>query len=1039
MTTTHIDYNDPKLASAAREILRRHDELQPEANITSAVRGFLVAAGLVGSEEIEEEVSPALGSRRAVDLSALDTFIEFKSRIGSAGGLDPNPEFVKQLDDYLAESQAEGRVRMGVLTDGRHWLLRWPDAGPVRLVRPYAFTFQDPERWPLLYEWLRDNALSAESDVVPTRESIAKHFGPDSPHYERDIAAFASLYEGYRDANTIRVKRELWEKLLTAALGEIAFTPAEMDDLFVRHTYLTAVVGMVVQASFGIDIVAMAENDPEDLLYGRDFRSKTGLQGVVESDFFAWPAEVGSGPLLRTLARRVARFDWRSSPNDVAAILYETVIPPEERRQLGEYYTPGWLARAIVREVVTYPTDQYVLDPACGSGTFVAEAVAHLIEAADKFSLDALDTLERLRFLVTGIDVHPVAVHLARSAWVLAARPVIQKAFDAGFASGITAPIYLGDALQLRFRAGDMFSEHEVALQVEDDENTELVFPRGLVDRSEEFDALMGDIAEYIEDGEDPRLALDDHHVADPAERGPLEKTIETLLKLHGEGRDHIWAYYTRNLVRPVALSHSKVDVIVGNPPWLNYNQTVSTLRSELERQSRYAYGIWAGGRYATHQDVAGLFFARSVDLYLRQGGAIGFVMPHSALQTGQYSKWRTGAWSASNGLRTLSVDFSHKTAWDLEKLKPNTFFPVPASVVFAKYEGEGGKATALAGEVERWLGEAGSANVTKESVGITDTSVGSVSSYAKCTREGATVVPRCLFFVHEAENPATIQAGQTVTVEPRRGTHDKEPWRSLDLTEITSQTIEKNHLFDVHLGETLVPYATLDPLKALLPLKNDDSQIPASKKGVGGVRPGGLDRRMRPRWASISDLWNDNKAKANKLNLLGRLNYHGELSAQLDWRQDPGDRPFRVVYNQSGAPTAAILNNDQQLVDYTLFWITCRDLSEANYLLAIINSDALAQAVNKYTTANWAGNTRHLHKHLWKLPIPEFDGGDALHVEVSEAGEAAARGAAARLSALREERDRVTVTIARRELRAWLRGSAEGRAVESAVGRLLG
>ena len=32
----------------------------------------------------------------------------------------------------------------------------------------------------------------------------------------------------------------------------------------------------------------------------------------------------------------------------MAAILYETVIPPEERRQLGEYYTPDWLALAAL-------------------------------------------------------------------------------------------------------------------------------------------------------------------------------------------------------------------------------------------------------------------------------------------------------------------------------------------------------------------------------------------------------------------------------------------------------------------------------------------------------------------------------------------------------------------------------------------------------------------------------------------------------------------------------------------------------------------
>ena len=356
----HIDYDDPKYAEAAREVLRRHDAFEAEANITSAVRRFLTETGLVQSDEIVEENPPAEGSRQAVDLTALDTFIEFKRRTGSTSGFDPNPDYVEQLDDYLAQSQEGGRVRMGVLTDGRHWLLRWPGAGPVKLVQPYAFTLDDADRWPLLHAWLRDNALSAESNVVPTRESIAKHFGPDSPHYERDIAAFAALYSEYAAVNTIKVKRELWEKLLTAALGEIAFTRDAMDNLFVRHTYLTAVVGMVVQASFGIDILAMVENDPEDLLYGRDFRSKTGLQGVVESDFFAWPAEVGGRPLLRTLARRVVKFDWRQSPSDIASILYETVIPPEERRQLGEYYTPDWLARAIVRELVTDP-----LGPVC--------------------------------------------------------------------------------------------------------------------------------------------------------------------------------------------------------------------------------------------------------------------------------------------------------------------------------------------------------------------------------------------------------------------------------------------------------------------------------------------------------------------------------------------------------------------------------------------------------------------------------------------------------------------------------------------------
>ena len=177
----HIDTNDPRYLHAADEILRRHDSFQPEANITSAVRDFLILTGLARSEEMVEENPPSDGSRRAVDLKALDTFIEFKRRIGTASGGAPNPQYVEQLDDYLAQSAKQGRVRMGVLTDGKHWLLRWPGAGKPRLTRPYAFTVDGPDAWLPLFEWLRDSALVSLEGVSPDREGITGHFGPEQP------------------------------------------------------------------------------------------------------------------------------------------------------------------------------------------------------------------------------------------------------------------------------------------------------------------------------------------------------------------------------------------------------------------------------------------------------------------------------------------------------------------------------------------------------------------------------------------------------------------------------------------------------------------------------------------------------------------------------------------------------------------------------------------------------------------------------------------------------------------------------------------
>ena len=1051
-----IDYNDPRYAQAAAEILRRYDNGEPEANITSAVRDFLILTGLVRGDEIVEENPPAQGSRRAVDLTALDTFIEFKRRIGTTGGFNPDPENVKQLDDYLAQSASQGRVRMGILTDGKRWLLRWPNAGPVRTALPYALTLEESDRWIALYEWLRDSALVSLEGVSPDREGIAGHFGPGSPSYQRDIAALKTLYQENAELETIRIKRRLWYDLLRTALGEIAYSPEgmsaesraalekvgvgpeEMDDLFVRHTYLGAVIGMMVQASFGIDIRGLAATDPADLLQGRELYSATGLQGVLESDFFAWPNEVGGNPLLQTLARRVARFNWAEAPPDTPATLYETVIPPEERRQLGEYYTPAWLARAMIRELVDEPLNQRVLDPACGSGTFVAEAVAHFIAAAGAAKWKPKEVLNRLREAVIGIDVHPVAVHLARAAWTLAARPAISAASADGYDASLSIPVYLGDALQLRFRTGDMFAENEITIQTRDEENTELVFPVSLVERAENFDALMGDVSAYIERGDDPALALDDNHVNHPAEREIIGNTIAAMQRLHDRGRNHIWAYYTRNMVRPVALSRAKVDVVIGNPPWINYNQTADILRSELQNLSRNRYGIWAGGRYATQQDVAGLFFARSVDLYLKDGGVIGFVFPHSALQGGQYAKWRGGRWRAGKSGPSVHVDFTLKPAWDLERLEPNTFFPLPAAVVFARKLPQDALGKSLGGSVEQWLGTPGAEDMRRESSSIIDTGTAGESPYAGLSRNGATIFPRVLFFVNETENTAIVRAAPTVTVNPRRGSQDKTPWKDLDLTAITGQTVEDRHLFDVHLGETIAPYITLKPLKALLPLKRCDFTIPADDNGPGGIRLGGLERRMRERWQTVSALWEDNKALVNRLNLLGQLDYLHKLSSQLDWQENSDDVQVRVVYSKSGEPTAAVLHDNAALVENVLFWVPCRNTKEANYLLAIINSDALREAVTPLMTKGLFG-ARDMHKRLWKLPIPEFDPAEDLHIAIAKAGTTAATGAGKKLEELREQRgDRLTVKVVRRELRKWLRTSAEGRVVETRVGKLL-
>ena len=404
-------------------------------------------------------------------------------------------------------------------------------------------------------------------------------------------------------------------------------------------------------------------------------------------------------------------------------------------------------------------------------------------------------------------------------------------------------------------------------------------------------------------------------------------------------------------------------------------------------------------------------------------------VMPHSALGAGQHAKWRTGRWGAHR------VDFSVKRPWDLERLKPNDFFPVPACVAFARRSPKD-RAIALVKDVELWEGRPGTSEVTRTVVPLHKRPAKG-SPYRPRASQGATLVPRRLFLVEQTENPALVHAGGRIMVNPRRGKQDKTPWRDLDLAAITSRMIESTHVLDTWLGESVAPYVALAPVQAVLPISTDVHvrRLPASggPMAVGGLDPGPLRPLMRERWGTISGLWEANKRAATQLTLLEQLDYRRKLSKQIDWQAYAPDGALRLLYGSSGRPTAALLSDRNAVVDYTLFWMPLESDQEGAYLMAVINSDVLRDAVEPFMPKGQWG-ARHVQKHLWNLPIPRFDLHDALHVEVADAGYAAAAGAARQL----EDQDELKSAAARRIVRDWLAHSDEGREVERVVSELL-
>jgi N-6 DNA Methylase len=186
---------------------------------------------------------------------------------------------------------------------------------------------------------------------------------------------------------------------------------SDEDDLFVNHTLLVVMAEIIAHCVVGFD-----PTDPtvsaQTITSGALFSTSAQIGGVVEADFFDWITEVkGGGRSVKALARRLARFAWHQVQHDVMKVLYESVISTETRKKLGEYYTPDWLANRIVDQVVTSPLAEKVLDPACGSGTFLFAAIRHYIAAAFEAGHTNSEVVSGVVSHVMGIDVHPVAVN----------------------------------------------------------------------------------------------------------------------------------------------------------------------------------------------------------------------------------------------------------------------------------------------------------------------------------------------------------------------------------------------------------------------------------------------------------------------------------------------------------------------------------------------------------------------------------------------------------------------------------------------------
>jgi SAM-dependent methyltransferase len=282
----------------------------------------------------------------------------------------------------------------------------------------------------------------------------------------------------------VPTRSNLWHGLLAEAYGD----EVGEDPLFLQHTYLTIVVKAIAARVLDLPV-----DNPADLLAGRALADE-GIIGAVEADFFDWPLRHPAGEeLIRDVAQQTARFRLRDVEADVLKILYESLVDPEQRHDLGEYYTPDWLAGRVVAATVDDPLHLRVLDPACGSGTFLFHAVRHLIAAGQAAGWPGTRILEACADNVRGLDVHPVAVTLARVTWLLALGNLLEDR-----PAKLSVPVFLGDAMQWNLRR--FVDSADVLVEVPGDDRP-LQIPAGFAEDQALFEQALDILNQGLVDG----------------------------------------------------------------------------------------------------------------------------------------------------------------------------------------------------------------------------------------------------------------------------------------------------------------------------------------------------------------------------------------------------------------------------------------------------------------------------------------------------------------------------------------------------------
>nr|WP_234402858.1 N-6 DNA methylase [Halarchaeum acidiphilum] len=374
----------------------------------------------------------------------------------------------------------------------------------------------------------------------------------------------------------------------------------------------------------------------------------------------------------------VLKFDFSEVQGDPLGDLYQRYFDPETRKALGEFYTP--------QEVVDYIMDgvdydvgvssQRLIDPSCGSGTFLVEAVNRYLEDVRRYDDDP-DWEEALTELCTrphivGLDIHPFAVLMAQIRFMVAILPEYREAKQSNDDFTIRRlPIFRTDTLrnereltgvdlgddshtQMTFDAmtednQDVRIPVPLPVEVEENEVSEAELEDGFLvqrvrmplfntarlnagmrDFGEYYAALQGvlDVVKYhmhkgiweyhggLEEGIHRYTTQEYDGLEDFFEEyvNDILGTVRYLREEHGDGR--LFKMFEDTVLSLVVKNYMEYDYVVGNPPYVNIKNIPDSKQEWYKTLYKSAYGRF---------DLYVLFLERGLN-WLTEDGELGYI-----------------------------------------------------------------------------------------------------------------------------------------------------------------------------------------------------------------------------------------------------------------------------------------------------------------------------------------------------------------------------------------------------------------------------